>query len=116
MYKTKAIEELNIEVLQLKQRLQELQTARDKQLSAFNELTEQQKLAVQLHDQLCRSNHTDQCGFMYEIKDGRHTFVHGSEHQHWHHKAGMFMKFCESEEIDPQAWLKVERQLKKATI
>lgn len=31
-------------------------------------------LAILVHDSFCRSNHTDQCAWMYEIKNGFHNW------------------------------------------
>ncbi len=38
--------------------------------SAERALDSEQKLAVELHEALCTWNHTDGCGWHYEVKDG----------------------------------------------
>jgi len=37
-----------------------------------------QKLAIELHSIHCRWNHTDGCGWFYEICDGSHTWTSAS--------------------------------------
>lgn len=41
---------------------------------AFRALTPTQQLAISLHDAQCRYNHTDQCGWFYEIHKGVHDW------------------------------------------
>jgi hypothetical protein len=38
-----------------------------------------ERLAVELHDAKCTWNHTDGCGWFYEIRDGKHEWA-GSSH------------------------------------
>ncbi len=37
-----------------------------KQFDKFKALTERQQIAYELHEKLCRSNHTDRCGWYYK--------------------------------------------------
>jgi hypothetical protein len=39
--------------------------------SAFNALTPDQQTAITLHEMLCMHNHTDGCGWYYEMKHGK---------------------------------------------
>ncbi len=39
-------------------------------------------LADLLHELMCRHNHTDGCGWYYEIQDGHHNWT-GSEHKRY---------------------------------
>ena len=65
---------------------------------AFDNLTPDQKMAVALHDMLCRHNHTDGCGWYYEMKYGQHNEQvddwDGPEHGVYMQKALMLRGFC----------------------
>lgn len=49
---------------------------RERSLDAFK------PLAIAAHDALCRWNHTDGCGWGYEVRDGVHHWG-ASEHSRW---------------------------------
>lgn len=48
-------------------------------------------LAIALHEHLCRHNHTDGCGWHYEVKDGKHDWT-GGDHIYWFQKAEKFIE------------------------
>lgn len=68
----------SIEIVALDNQIKDLQAKRAKLLLA-PEMTVTQKLAVYLHQKLCRWNHTDGCGWYYAISDGKHNW---DEHTH----------------------------------
>lgn len=39
-----------------------------------------QRIAYELHEKFCKSDHVEQCGWFYEIKDGTHNWD-GSTHK-----------------------------------
>ena len=50
------------------------------------EMTPTQRLATELHRKNCRSNHTDQCDWEYDVKstaDGEYHNWTGFAHRHW---------------------------------
>lgn len=102
----------------------EIQAARDKleQLlrnkaiieASRKELSPQQKYAIALHDALCRHNHTDGCGWMYDVDST--TQIHnwnGAEHQRWFTKAGMFRTYCSDNRIPTDDAVKVLEYVQK---
>lgn len=67
---------------QLEQRMSELDDAEQMLAS----MTPDQILAQTLHDSWCRHNHTDGCGWMYEMSKTGDDW-HGSAHASWRTKA-----------------------------
>ena len=55
-------------------------------------------LAEQLHDRLCRYNHTDGCSWFYEAKDGE-TDWSGWAHEKYLAHAQRLTHFCEAHKI-----------------
>lgn len=65
--------------------IKELIKQRDIALAAeqkLKTLSLSQRVAIIIHDNMCSHNHTDGCGWHYEIKNGIHDFS-GSAHKHW---------------------------------
>ena len=56
--------------------------------------TPDQNLAIALHETLCNQNHTDGCGWFYEVKNRIHNW-NGAAHQAWLGKARKISAFCE---------------------
>lgn len=56
-------------------------------------LTPTQEFAIVLHSKRCRHNHTDGCGWYYEMKDGVHLWNGGpySAHKEYYDKAVKIM-------------------------
>jgi hypothetical protein len=71
---------------QISKEIQELEAklvAAKQKLNNFNRLTTQQKIAIMLHDNTCHSNHTDVCGWCYEVNgEGNHDF-NGGAHRYY---------------------------------
>lgn len=57
----------------------------------INLLSEDKKLAIELHKNLCHSNHTDQCSWYYE-KNGLEDDWNRHEHKKWLDKAKEILK------------------------
>lgn len=84
-------------IFQLKREIAELQKAD----SFFLAMTHEEKLADELHTMLCRHNHTDGCGWHYEIRGGNHDW-NGSSHEPYLIKARSVMTFCKNYHLEPQ--------------
>ena len=57
----------------------------------INLLSEDKKLAIELHKNLCHSNHIDCCSWHYEINGLEHDW-NGYEHKKWLDKAKEILK------------------------
>lgn len=55
-------------------------------------------LAIAMHHRLCRWNHTDGCGWHYEIRDGIHDWS-GHDHARWLRNANMVMRLIEGQPV-----------------
>ncbi len=68
--------------------------------AAFQAMTPNQQLAITLHDVLCNWNHTDGCGWFYEVHKGVDDW-HGHAHASWLQRAtkirGLLPDFTEQE-------------------
>jgi hypothetical protein len=62
-------------------------------------LTPEQKLAIQLHAAICHQNHTDGCGWHYEVKNGVHEWANGGAHVGWLTHARKISGFCASKHV-----------------
>ena len=58
-------------------------------------------LAIAMHDKMCRHNHTDGCGWYYEIAKGKHDWTR-HEHNHWLKAAIRFMCVLEQTPMTPE--------------
>lgn len=67
---------------QAKKRLTEERQKIDRELKALEVPESIQELAVVLHDAYCRYNHTDGCGWFYEIRNGKTDWT-GWAHDRW---------------------------------
>lgn len=75
----------------LKRRKELLKTAKRE----LDTSTPTHHLAIAMHQRLCRWNHTDGCGWHYEIKDGIHNWS-GHDHARWlrtANQAGQRLRF-----------------------
>jgi hypothetical protein len=61
--------------------------------AAIVSMTTEERLADTLHSMLCNWNHTDGCGWFYEIKNGTHNWS-GSSHGPYLRKAQSVTLFC----------------------
>lgn len=76
-------------------RIKEIDDERDhllKQKNSLKQMAFPKRMAILLHTR-CRSNHTDQCSWSYETKDGIHDWS-GSSHQRYLEKAEKFISKC----------------------
>lgn len=55
-------------------------------------------LAIEMHEALCVHNHTEGCGWHYEIKNGVHSW--GGDHARWLGKAAKIQAFCQTNQLD----------------
>lgn len=76
-------------IAKLRKEADELEAA-DK---AFRALPDDHKLAITLHDMLCRWNHVDACEWFYEVNKGIHDWS-GQSHQPYLTKARSVVAFC----------------------
>ena len=75
-------------------RLQEGREKAARDEAIFKALPLNQRVAIVLHTNLCHTDHTEGCGWYYEVKDGVHDFSgrgNGS-HQHWLSRADKTLK------------------------
>lgn len=83
------------EIAGLKSEIQKLE--REKNLL---ELSDNQRLSILLHSILCNWNHTDGCGWFYEInKDGTHQWD-GAAHAPYLQKARKLIKYAKEKNMD----------------
>ena len=75
---SKTIEQLKHQVELLYDQIREEEAA-EAQLARMNP---EYLLAIELHDVLCHSNHTDACGWYYEFAGKEHNFA-GGAHDHY---------------------------------
>ena len=50
--------------------------------------------AIEMHEAMCTHNHTDGCGWFYEVSNGVHDW--GGEHARWLGKAAKIQAFCQT--------------------
>lgn len=90
----KAEEDLKNLEAQIKNRRDQLTQAREQHETADPVY----ELAISMHDKLCHWNHTDGCGWHYQIKNGIHDW---NEHDHriWLNKAVLVMNMVKTQTI-----------------
>lgn len=54
----------------------------EKELNILEALKPRERIAIGLHDILCRHNHTDGCSWYHEVKEDVHDWTR-SEHEDW---------------------------------
>lgn len=74
----KSVEALREEMAKLQAAIERAERE-EKELAA---LPLGERVAVTMHDLMCFHDHNEGCGWLYEMRDGRHDF-RGSAHQHW---------------------------------
>jgi len=82
-------------IAETKQELAEL----EHQLKTYQAEPREQALARELHDLVCNQNHTDGCGWYYEISKGIDDWSR-SEHQMWLKRAQCLIQCCEMMNTD----------------
>lgn len=79
--------------------------------AAIKAMTPEQQLALTLHNKLCRWNHTDGCGWFYEMKNGIDDW-NRSAHGEYLTKARTVSRFCHNHGIDTKVALDLVAVLK----
>jgi hypothetical protein len=95
------IEELKAQIAKLE--------AQDAALAA---LAPDHRLAMTLHETLCQWNHTDGCGWFYEMRDGIDDWA-GDAHGRYLSKAHRLIKFCDNHNIQPNTAIDLFNLLNK---
>jgi len=73
----------------------------DKSIQRFNEMPAAERLAVLLHGKLCRFNHSDGCGWEYEVVKGQHNWT-GRDHKMWLSRAKNAVARIPAEGVNPE--------------
>lgn len=80
---------MNKSSAEINDQINELIEQRDLALVAeqkLKELAPSQRVAIIMHEHMCTHNHTDACGWHYEIKNGVHNFT-SPTHKDWEIRA-----------------------------
>jgi hypothetical protein len=85
------------QIKKLQDQIKELR-AEEQYLTA---MAPEQHLAIQLHSMLCHWNHTDGCGWEYEIGRGKVHDWNGSSHAPYLIKAKKITAYCNKQGILP---------------
>lgn len=96
------ISKLTSEIDELKRQAQEMREAEKDPLKLLTE---------KLHGVLCGLNHTDGCGWYYEIQKDVHNWG-GYEHKHWLDKARKLQEICGANGIEPDKALEIFKMVK----
>ena len=92
--------DLKSQISALEDQLENLRRQKAIEDRAQAQLTPEQKLAIHLHEALCHHNHTDGCGWHYEIdKNKVHSWAKGSTHEGWLSRARKISAFCDSKHV-----------------
>lgn len=78
----------------------------EREQALFESLSEDKQLAIALHDMKCTWNHTDGCGWYYEISNGSHNWT-GHAHESWLNKAKELIKLCAWENVKVESALEI---------
>ena len=81
---------------------------------AFSALKDNEKLAIQLHNVLCGHNHTDGCGWYYEMLPGKIDDWDGSSHDSYLGKANNMLNACKHENLRPEQIFAVVKALRES--
>lgn len=92
---------MSAEITRIKNEIQKLEKQLDEErqrLVKYKSLPLDRRIAVYMHDQMCRYNHTDQCGCLYHDVIEEATWKSGGEWDRWFKKAqnlqGAIIRFC----------------------
>jgi hypothetical protein len=94
-------------IADLKKQIEKLQAEQ----AAFEEMSDEERLAVSLHDLMCHYNHSDGCGWFYEVKNGVHNWG-GQSHQPYFSKARMVTKFCNIHKLTTDSAIELLKLIK----
>jgi cell division septum initiation protein DivIVA len=96
MSRYQTIESLEQEIAKHQEEIAKIQ----KQIEQAKKEKPEYRVAKQLHDLACTWNHTDACGWFYEInKDGEHDWNRHA-HEKYLKKATMLLHTCIEKRID----------------
>ena len=101
------VTKLTTEITRRQEELTKLQA----QLEQLKSEPYEYQLARELHDKLCRWNHTDGCGWYYETKDGTEIWT-GHAHDTYLAKARKLIHKCEKSKITVDLALEISDLLK----
>lgn len=93
-------------------RRQEELTKLQAQLEQLKSEPYEYQLARELHDKLCRWNHTDGCGWDYENNDGTEDWT-GQAHDRYLGKARKLIHQCKDKNISTQFAIEIFKMLKE---
>ena len=93
------IKSVEARIAQVKQELGELEN----QLATYQAETNECRLARELHDLSCRHNHTDGCGWFYEIGQDQVADWTEFAHREYLKMAQTLLRVCEDLNITPEA-------------
>jgi hypothetical protein len=102
------IEKLQNEIAEQNVKLEALKRAQEELALQAPEY----QLAIRLHDSFCRWNHTDGCGWHYEITKGVHDW-NGHSHGSWLKKARRVLTDCDNETGNIEMFFKVKAIIDK---
>ena len=71
---------------------------RDEQRRILSAMNKDHRLAILLHDALCRWNHTDGCGWFYEVQEDIHDW-RKRDHQVWLKKSRAALKVLDDPDL-----------------
>ena len=86
--------ELDYKIQQAEKELAKLKAEKEQ----YDSMGQDQLLAIELHDTMCRHNHTDGCGWFYEISSGQHRWE-SREHTVWLQKATNLLRSYSMETV-----------------
>ena len=89
------ITKIKSDVARLREQLAQAEERLQEAEAAEAALTDEQRLAVALHDELCTWNHADGCGWFYEFTGKQHDWSR-SAHDNYLMKAGRLIHLCGS--------------------
>ena len=95
---------------QIKKQKQELKELEEKLVKAKLESPDHQ-LAKELHNMLCTWNHTDGCGWFYEMKNKQDDW-NGSAHGTYLKKAQKLLHVCDQEGITVERAIEMYKLVK----
>ena len=93
------------------QRAQEEIADLERQLGILQKEDPEKQLARELHSQFCTHNHTDGCGWFYEVRNGIDDWS-DSSHADWLDRAGKVLAQCQKDNIDPVAAIRVYKLIR----
>jgi len=102
------ITEITGEIARRKQELAEL----EQKLKEAQAEPEDIRLARQLHNLLCHWNHTDGCGWYYEVKNKKEDWT-GQAHDRYLGKARMLIHQCKEKAVGTQFAIEIFKMIKE---